>query len=699
MPASVIEESARRLPDSLEREFRASLDAVLPWRTRLAALTALGGSGAFTIVDLLALNGDPLHFRVIVRAAFTPAFALLASLAMTRPSRARPHLAVLAMAIVLSFEMGTLGSRLPPAESVGFFPAVLFFTVFLPLPRARAMLMGLTFVLGFLVPQLLFGGGPAGPIIKHTGNLIAAGVISLVASHMAEALARREFVAQRRLAETSARLEALARAKDRFFARVSNELRTPLTAALLALETSRLGKDEHAPVARPLKRMQKLVDELLALSRVDTGPAQGVSTDLAATALRMGQEFQGAFAFRGLSLELSIGAEPLPARIGAESFGRILASLLGRALETLPRKSTLALSVARDGAHVRVQLIDDGPALPSELPSDDAGADEEGPGIALAVARGLAELHQGQLASLSGPAGTAYTLRFPLARVEPSLQTQNPRLAEQVEGAVAAALDGTEVLGKPPRTEGPDTLPLALVLEDHLDLAARLTATLADLARVERLDSAEGAIDLIRVRQPDLVIAEAVLQTGASAGLLLARALREDPSTRVIPLLLLSALTDREHVLAALQAGADDVLAKPFDGGMLRARVEGLLRLKKKRDEAQQAQSLLRTLFDGFAQALRWDSIVLLTQADGQPPLALSHGGLEPPEGDWSDTAALLTGPARTLTLEARPAELIPRALTRHAAVAVAPLDSSEDAGAQEQGALLGFSRAPRPID
>lgn len=688
----------------MERDFRASLDAVLPWRTRVAALTCLAGSGLFALLDAAVLRASIVPFRVAVRAGFLPAYVLVAWLASTRAARARPHLPVLLLAASLAVELGVLGARLAPAESVGFFPAILFFTVFLPLPRREGIAMAALFTLGFAVPHLWLGSSPLAAVIRHVGNVLATGAIGLVAGHMAEALGRREFVAQRRLAQTGARLEALARAKDRFFGEVSTELRTPLTAALLALETSRLGEGERAPVARPLQRLQKLVDELLALSRVDAGAALGQVADLAGAARRLTDEFGGAFAFRGLELQVELPGGPLPVRMGAESLGRVIANLLGRALERVPRGGRVVLRAAARRPEVVLEVCDDGPAItPTDLPRvfdrfaplEGADVDGLGSGIALSVARGLVELHQGRLEVLSAPgAGTTFRASLPLAEAAAGPGAPET-LRAQALGAVAAALDGSEVLQPAPLLDAPPQgAPLALVVEDHQDLAARLEAAIGRAARVLPAATPEEALAKAREAHPDLVVCEALFRGGAS-GLELARRLRDEPSTRATPILVLSALTGREHVLAALLAGADDVLAKPFDGAMLRARVEGLLRLKRRRDEAQEARGLLRALCDGFAQALGWEGVLLLAPAQDGALAQLACGGAEPPPGKWGERdSPWAVGSARPLVLDGRAVEPGPAALAGLQAAAVAPLDARLHAGA-----LVGHSRARRPVD
>jgi putative two-component system response regulator len=74
------------------------------------------------------------------------------------------------------------------------------------------------------------------------------------------------------------------------------------------------------------------------------------------------------------------------------------------------------------------------------------------------------------------------------------------------------------------------------------------------------------------------------------------RAIKRDPSTRLIPVVLLTALTDAASRIRGIEAGADDFVTKPFNGPELRARVRSLVRLKRYTDELESAESVIVSL-------------------------------------------------------------------------------------------------------
>ena len=106
--------------------------------------------------------------------------------------------------------------------------------------------------------------------------------------------------------------------------------------------------------------------------------------------------------------------------------------------------------------------------------------------------------------------------------------------------------------------------------------------------------SGEAALTALRHVAVDLVLLDVQLP-GASGFEVCAR-LKEMPDTRLVPVVLVTGLGEREHKIAGLRAGADDFITKPFDPEELQARAAALIRLKQQTDDLDSTEGILRSL-------------------------------------------------------------------------------------------------------
>jgi adenylate cyclase len=130
-----------------------------------------------------------------------------------------------------------------------------------------------------------------------------------------------------------------------------------------------------------------------------------------------------------------------------------------------------------------------------------------------------------------------------------------------------------------------------LLLVDDLPQNIRLLeAVLAPRGyAIVKAESGREALEKVTTEPVDLVLLDILMPE--MDGYAVCRALREDPATRYLPVVMVTASGDQEKV-AAIEAGADDFITKPFDQAELVARVSSLLRIKRYHDtiEAQAAE-------------------------------------------------------------------------------------------------------------
>ncbi|MDZ4164593.1 MAG: two-component system response regulator [Smithellaceae bacterium] len=136
--------------------------------------------------------------------------------------------------------------------------------------------------------------------------------------------------------------------------------------------------------------------------------------------------------------------------------------------------------------------------------------------------------------------------------------------------------------------------PKILVVDDE-DWNRRLMEAMLLPLNYEVILAVDGEEALRKVREtpPDVILLD-VMMTGIS-GFEVARQLKENEETRIIPIVMVTALQDVETRIRALEAGADDFLSKPVDKTELRARVRSLMQVKAYNDHMRDYQKELET--------------------------------------------------------------------------------------------------------
>nr|WP_242035626.1 MULTISPECIES: PAS domain S-box protein [unclassified Leptolyngbya] len=475
-------------------------------------------------------------------------------------------------------------------------------------------------VVGFLVlgisPKLAFD-----PEYQSFFDLVTGNVETAIANVEA-------YEAERQRAEALAELD---RAKTTFFSNVSHELRTPLTLMLEPLgETlNRLNgqlpaveQEQLQMVQRNGQRLLKLVNTLLDFSRIEVDRMAAVyePTDLAAFTTELASVFRSAIAQANLSLIVDCPPLAAPAWVDQEMWEKIVLNLLSNAFKfTLKGEIVVVMRERHD--QIELEVRDTGIGIsPDELPHiferfyrvrEAKGRTYEGTGIGLSLVQELVWLHGGTIdvKSVVGQ-GTCFTVSIPTG------YAHLPQNRIGVSRTLDSTATGTKTWvqeflhwlpeegnGRQDGNGSSSPAPISslsssaaariLLVDDNRDMRDYVRRLLFDQGyTVETAIDGRAALVAIEQQQPDLILADVMMPQLDGFGLL--RELRANPSTREIPIILLSARAGEEACIEGLEVGADDYLTKPFSARELLARVEATLKLSQLRQVAGQQEQLLR---------------------------------------------------------------------------------------------------------
>ncbi|KUM68431.1 hybrid sensor histidine kinase/response regulator [Streptomyces griseorubiginosus] len=352
------------------------------------------------------------------------------------------------------------------------------------------------------------------------------------------------------------RLREEQRAKDRFIATLSHELRNPLAAATAATELLALDMPEGHPALAVLERqlgtLARMSNDLLDGTRAVTGRLELVREPVDVRSVVEGAcaDIRGLFAHDGRALDVRLPGAPLVVDGDRLRLAQVLTNLLSNALKYTRPGGRTEVELVAGGGEARLTVRDDGigfePGQAEELfgvfmRAAPAGPDTpEGLGLGLAVARTVVELHQGRIGAHSdGPGkGATFTVALPV------LASAVPR---------------------PPRPAARPVSPLlsVLIVEDNADLAATYHTLLERQGhRVTTVHTGADALTATESGSFDVVLCDLGLPD--IDGYTVARRMRARPDggrPRLIAVSGFSRGTDRALSRAA---GFDAHLTKPL---------------------------------------------------------------------------------------------------------------------------------------
>ncbi len=462
------------------------------------------------------------------------------------------------------------------------------------------------------------------------------GFLKLVSSQIAAAIVNAQaYEEERKRAESLAELD---RAKTAFFSNVSHEFRTPLTLLLGPLEEL-LAKPASIPdhdafslvevAHRNALRLMRLVNALLDFSRIEAGRVNGVyqATDLAQLTADLASTFRSVIEKAALRLIVDCPPLPQPAFVDRDMWEKVVLNLLSNAFKyTFTGEIAVGLHPSPDGSEAVLTVRDTGTGIPaSELPhlferfrrvEGARGRTHEGTGIGLALVQELIRLHDGSVdVESEAGKGSTFTIRIPFRsshlRVEVVDDTPAP-ISTPARAAMYVEEAGHWLPAGPSAHPAETARPHVLLADDNADMRDYVRRLLETQYEVTAVANGQDAVAAALERPPDLVLSDVMMPVLDGFGLV--SALRDDPRTRSIPLILLSARAGEDSRIEGLRSGADDYLVKPFTARELLTRVETHLRLALMRRESGQA---LRAAAERLSLALEstdlgtWDHDLL----------------------------------------------------------------------------------------
>ncbi|WP_321332497.1 ATP-binding protein [uncultured Bacteroides sp.] len=371
--------------------------------------------------------------------------------------------------------------------------------------------------------------------------------------------------------------------KIRLFIGFAHDIRTPVT--LIKAPLSELDGKEDIPekykknISVAVKNVDKLFEmltQLLNLQKVETHQ-EGLDitlNDIGEYLRDKISEFRIAARHKGLDIVLQIEPNMFEVWFDKNKMDHIMDNLLSNALK-YTEKGFICVAVKKSRKTWSIEVKDTGVGIPKGEQNNifheyyraknAINSVEEGIGIGLMITRRIVRQHRGKISFSSVEnGGTTFVVTLPL-KINSNL--------------IAKTENNMELLSTDASQETPVNKNILLLAEDDKDMREYLTSSLASEYQVISVDDGGKALEKAREINPDIIISDIMMPI--LQGDELCRILKSSVETSHIPIILLTALSERENIILGLESGANDYIIKPFDLSVLKVRLRNILQSRQ----------------------------------------------------------------------------------------------------------------------
>ena len=395
----------------------------------------------------------------------------------------------------------------------------------------------------------------------------------------------------------------LTNSRLNFFTNVSHELRTPLTLILDPMERILAdkalgGKTRYLLniVNRSALMLKQLVDDIMDFRKVQAGKMKLNLTqfDLAERLREQTDAFYPSAEKKNITIEIDTSRFTHKHIIADEDkLSRVTGNLLNNAVKYTPvgGRISVTLSDAPDGRAL-ISVRDTGIGISEEdckkvfdrfyqVPGNMGGT-----GIGLAVVKAYAELHHGE-ASVMSRIGEGADFRiiipcsqegFATADTPDDSNAPAPTTIDCIDDS--NALSAGHAAGNAAAVPSADSdKPKLLVIDDNIDIREYIRTTFAGEYDIMESDNGREGLEMAIKYVPDIVVSDVMMPQ--MNGMDFCSALKQNPATCHIPVILLTAKVLDDQKIEGYEHGADSYITKPFNSKILRARIENLINSRR----------------------------------------------------------------------------------------------------------------------
>ncbi len=399
--------------------------------------------------------------------------------------------------------------------------------------------------------------------------------------------------AYRNKLKTAQKLKELDGLKSKFFANISHEFRTPLTLIKSPLqllkndETDSTKTKQLNMIEQHSDRMLALVDQLLQLSKIDSGNLKLMlqKSNLSSFLESLVEPFQLKAEEIDLHFDKNIEKSHKNEWFDKDVLEKIVANLLSNALKYTEERQSISIQSSTKNNELQLSI-----ANTTTLQNKDVAKlferfyqdsqSNEGVGIGLALVKELVTLYKGRLETSVQNNILTFNISLPLDK---ELLKDVSVISEEKPHIQKPILTATQNL---------EELPIMLIADDNADIRSVLKDIFNSEYHILEAEDGQIALKLAIETIPDIIISDVMMPN--MDGFELTEQLKQNEATSFIPIILLTAKTSDEAKLKGLQIEADDYETKPFNHEILKTKVQQLIEVRHKLRERYSKELILK---------------------------------------------------------------------------------------------------------
>ena len=401
------------------------------------------------------------------------------------------------------------------------------------------------------------------------------------------------------------------------FMNITHELLTPLTVISASVDKLREGEPkfgrDYDMIQLNIQRMVRLLQQILETSKSEAGElkllvAQG---DVMGYIHETAECIEPLIAKKHMKFTITCVPESMMGWIDVDKLDKIIYNLLSNAAKYSREGGEVSIKAVTNKTydHIKITVSDTGEGIPKEKmkhlfqrfqDGDYRQHRTIGTGLGLSLTRDLVYLHRGNIECESEVGkGTTFTVTLPINKeaFEPEqidelhtidfslpkstiidFNTIIPDVNEEAEGDIVTEEDNYKLL----------------IVEDNVELLMLMKQLLKPYYQVYAANNGVEALKIVHEKELDIIISDVMMPE--MDGYELTRIIKADENYNHLPIILLTAKTQKEDREEGLLAGADDYLIKPFRLGDLKLRIDNIVENRKRIQRDYARQSITETI-------------------------------------------------------------------------------------------------------